>query len=94
MEVAWALPASIPTPPVPYARYAPLPSTVAPFLGAAIVGGDDPSAPWRANGAIEPVAGLRLDLWGPLIRFEGGVSLRTGRVGLTVDVHPDWWAMM
>jgi hypothetical protein len=94
MEIAWSLPAAVPTPPFPYARYAPLPSTVAPFVAAGVVGGDDGDAPWRATGRIEPVAGLRLDLCGPLIRLEGGVSVRTGRVALTVDVHPDWWGMM
>ena len=35
--------------------------------------------------------GVRLDLWGPLLRLESGVSLRSGRIGATFDLHPDWW---
>ena len=93
-ELAWALPLRVPTPPVPYARYVRLPSTVAPFLAAGIAGGDQADLPWRATGRIEPVAGLRLDLWGPLLRVEAGMALRTGRLALAIDVHPDWWATM
>ena len=85
---------ALPTPPFPYSRWVRLPSVVAPYVAAGIVGGDMANVPWRATGRIDPVVGLRLDLWGPLFRIETGVSLRTGRVGLAVDVHPDWWALM
>jgi hypothetical protein len=93
-EVAWALPLAAPTPPVPYARYARLPSTLAPFLAAGIAGGEQPGLPWTATGRIEPVAGLRLDLWGPLLRVAAGMALRTGQLSFAVDVHPDWWGLM
>jgi hypothetical protein len=93
-EVAWALPLAAPTPPVPYARYARLPSTLAPFLAAGIAGGGQAGLPWSATDRVEPVAGLRLDLWGPLLRVAAGMALRTGQLSLTVDVHPDWWGLM
>ena len=94
MEVAWNIPVAAPTPPVPGARYARLPSAIAPFVGAGIAGGDEPGMPWRATGRIEPSAGFRLDLWGPLIRISAGVAVRTGRPAVVLDIHPDWWPMM
>ncbi|MGH7524612.1 MAG: hypothetical protein ACREK8_09920 [Gemmatimonadales bacterium] len=93
-EVAWSIPVAAPTPPVPGARYAKLPSTIAPFVAAGIAGGDEPGLPWRATGRIEPSAGLRLDLWGPLIRLEAGMAVRTGRAAIVLDIHPDWWRLM
>jgi hypothetical protein len=93
-EVAWAFPLAAPTPPVPYARYARLTTTLAPFVAAGIAGGEQAGVPWRATGRIEPVAGLRLDLWGPLLRVAAGMALRTGQLSLAVDVHPDWWGLM
>jgi hypothetical protein len=93
-SVGWALPVRLPTPPVPYSKYVALPSVVEPFLAAGIAGGDFALAPWRATGRIEPVAGVRIDAWGPLIRVESGISLRTGRVTVSLDAHPDWWEIL
>ncbi len=93
-NVAWMLPIALPTPPVPYSRYVPLPSTLGPFVAAGLAGGSVAGVPWSATDRVETVAGLRLDLWGPLLRVETGVSLRTGRVEVTVDAHPDWWPVM
>jgi hypothetical protein len=93
VEVGWARPILVPTPPLPNARSLRLPSQITPFVAAGVTGGAS-GGPWRAGGAIETVAGLRLDLWGPLLRIEGGVSLRTGRFGVSVDAHPDWWPVM
>ncbi|HEY4099281.1 MAG TPA: hypothetical protein VGM20_00230 [Gemmatimonadales bacterium] len=93
-SVGWALPVRLPTPPFPYSKYVTLPSILEPFLAAGIAGGDFALAPWRATGSIEPVAGLRIDAWGPLIRVESGISLRTGRVTISLDAHPDWWAIL
>jgi hypothetical protein len=59
-----------------------------------VAGGDDPAMPWRGHGVVESVVGLRLDLWGPLLRIESGTSLRTGHTELSLDIHPDWWALM
>jgi hypothetical protein len=93
-EAAWNIPVAAPTPPVPGARYAKLPSAIAPFIAAGIAGGDEPGMPWRATDRIEPSAGLRLDLWGPLIRLAAGMALRTGRAEVVLDIHPDWWRLM
>jgi hypothetical protein len=94
-EVAWSLPVRLPTPPIPTLRHLPLPSAVAPFVAAGIAGGDLGSrVPWRATGRLEPVVGARLDLWGPLLRLEGGIALTTGRAALTLDIHPSWWPIL
>ncbi len=93
-EIAWAIPVNVPAPPFPYSRYVRLPSVLAPYLAAGVAGGNMANVPWRATGTIEPVAGLRLDLWGPLFRIETGVSLRTGQAGVAFDVHPMWWGLM
>ncbi len=96
-EVGYGLPVAIPLPiprGLPYggmARRVTLPSRLVPFLAAGVAGGDLPSVPWRGRGSIEPVAGLRLDLWGDLLRVEGGVALRHGRAAFLIDIHPDWW---
>ncbi|MBK7594182.1 MAG: hypothetical protein IPJ11_02755 [Gemmatimonadetes bacterium] len=65
-----------------------------PFLAAGVAGGDARDLPWRGVGRVETVAGVRLDLWGPLFRVEAGISLRTGRFGVSVDAHPDWWPIL
>ena len=90
-ELAWAMPVAIPMPSLTGDLHLRLPSTVSLVAAAAIAGGPMAGLPWQASGVIEPVAGIRLDLWGPVVRLESGVSLRTGRVGVTFDLHPDWW---
>ncbi|MBP7619500.1 MAG: hypothetical protein KA745_00915 [Gemmatimonadales bacterium] len=94
VEIGWTVPATLPMPPLPNARGLRLPSAVTPFLAAGITGGDARDLPWRASGRVETVAGVRLDLWGPLFRVEAGISLRTGRFGVSLDAHPDWWPVM
>ncbi|MEO5798970.1 MAG: hypothetical protein ABIS00_05965 [Gemmatimonadales bacterium] len=93
VDLGWARPIGMPSPPIPNARRIPLPSALGPFVAAAIAGGG-PAVIGQPTGRIEPVAGLRLDLWGPLLRIEAGVALRTGHVGITLDVHPDWWPVL
>jgi hypothetical protein len=29
-----------------------------------------------------------------LLRIEAGIGLRDGDLGLTFDVHPDWWGLL
>jgi hypothetical protein len=93
-ELAWSFPISLPSPDFPYSRYVRLPSRLGPFVAAGIAGGDQTGLPWRATERVEPVAGLRLDLWGPLLRIELGVALRRGTVGASFDLHPDWWPVL
>ncbi len=93
-EVGWILPITVPTPPIPNGRGLRLPSRITPFLAAGVAAGGTLGGPWRAGGQVEPVAGLRFDLWGPLLRIETGLSLRSGRFGISVDAHPDWWPVM
>jgi hypothetical protein len=93
-DLAWVFPVPLPTPPIPYSRYIHLATTIGPYLAAGVAGGDDPKMPWRGEGAVQPVVGVRLDLWGPLVRVETGTSLRTGHTALILDIHPDWWALM
>jgi hypothetical protein len=94
IEVGWTVPATLPMPPLPNTRGLRLASAVTPFVAAGVAGGDDARWPWRAAGRVEPVVGVRLDLWGPLVRIETGMSLRTGRFGVSIDAHPDWWPIL
>ncbi len=71
-----------------------LASQLTPYLAGAVAGGELPGLPWRPSDGVEPVAGVRLDLWGPLLRLEVGWALRRGTVGLTLDAHPDWWPLL
>jgi hypothetical protein len=68
--------------------------TLAPFVAVGWAGGRMPGLPWRPSGALRPVAGLALEWFHHLLRLESGVSLRTGRVGVTVDLNRDWWGIL
>ncbi len=68
--------------------------TLAPFLAAGWAGDGIAGAPWRPSPAIRPVAGLALEWFHHLIRIETGVSLKTGKLGVTVDVGRDWWEVL
>ena len=86
----------VPAPAIPLGSFASTGHsvTLAPFVSAGWAGGDQPGVPWRASHGIRPVAGIAIDLFMRLIRVEGGVALRTGDVGLTVDVNRDWWGIL
>jgi hypothetical protein len=71
-----------------------LPSSLSPVVTVAAVGGEIPLAPGRHSDAIEASIGLRLDLWGPLVRLTLGWDPRRGNVGFVFDAHPDWWPML
>jgi hypothetical protein len=68
--------------------------TIAPFLSAGITGGLVRGLPWRPSGKVRPVAGLALEWFHRLIRAEAGVGLRTGALGVTVDVSREWWDIL
>jgi hypothetical protein len=68
---------------------------LAPFVAAGWAGGGVPDVPWRpSRGEVRPVAGLGLEWLHGLIRMEGGASLTTGRLGLSVDVSREWWEVL
>ncbi len=67
---------------------------IAPFFAAGVAGGPIPGLPWRATGEVRPVAGVALELFQRMVRVETGVSLRTGRVGVSVDVDREWWEIL
>jgi hypothetical protein len=68
--------------------------TLAPFIAAGWAGDAMAGTPWRPSGQIRPVAGLALEWFHQLLRIEGGVSLRTGKFGLTVDFSRAWWEVL
>ena len=86
----------VPVPAIPLGSFA---STgrrmvVAPFVSAGYAGRPIPGLPWGSSDGIRPVAGLALEWFMRLIRVEGGIGLRDGRFGLTVDVSRDWWGLL
>jgi hypothetical protein len=68
--------------------------TIAPFLSAGVTGGTMAGLPWHSSGELRPVAGLAVEWFHRLIRAEAGVSLRTGALGVTVDVSREWWEIL
>jgi hypothetical protein len=86
----------VPAPAIPLGSFASTGHsvTLAPFVAAGWSGGEQPDVPWRSSDGVRPVAGIAVDLFMRLIRVEGGVALRTGDLGLTVDVNRDWWGIL
>ena len=86
----------IPAPAIPLGSFASTGRTVtlAPFVAAGWAAGQQTGMPWAPSDGIRPVAGVALDLFMRLIRVEGGVALRSGDLGLTVDVNRDWWGIL
>jgi hypothetical protein len=68
--------------------------TLAPFLAAGWTDRPLGGLPWAETGGIRPVAGLAAEWLMGLLRFEVGVGLRSGEVGVSVDVNRDWWGIM
>ncbi len=67
---------------------------VAPFVAAGWAGRPVTGLPWAATGGVRPVAGVAIEWLMRLIRVEAGIGLRDGDVGITVDVHPEWWGIL
>lgn len=68
--------------------------TLAPFVAAGWTDRADPLSPWRASPGVRPVAGVAVEWFLRLLRVEAGVGLRTGDIGVTIDIHPDWWDLL
>jgi hypothetical protein len=86
----------VPAPAIPLGSFASTGHsvTLAPFVAAGWAGGQQAGVPWGASDGIRPVLGVAVDLFMRLIRIEGGMALRTGDFGLTVDVNRDWWGIL
>ena len=67
---------------------------VAPFVSAGYAARPLTGLPWGSSEGVRPVAGLALEWFMRLIRVEGGIGLRDGRFGVTVDVSRDWWGLL
>jgi hypothetical protein len=85
-----------PFPAIPLGSFATTGRTivVAPFLAAGWTERPYASLPWRESDGVRPVAGIALEWFMRLIRVEAGIGLRTGDVGVTVEVHRDWWSIL
>jgi hypothetical protein len=68
--------------------------TIAPFVAAGYAGNPLIDLPWTRSGGVRPVAGLAIELFMRLLRVEGGIGLRDGGFGITVDVNRDWWRLL
>jgi len=68
--------------------------TLAPFVAAGWSDRPLGGTPWEASDGVRPVAGLAVEWFLGLLRLEGGVGLRDGTFGLTLDVSRDWWDVL
>jgi hypothetical protein len=68
--------------------------TLAPFVAAGWSERPIEGTPWEASDGVRPVAGLAVEWFLGLLRLEGGVGLRDGTFGLTLDVSRDWWEVL
>jgi hypothetical protein len=98
-QVAWGsveFRAPLPFPAIPIGEFANTGdrATLAPFVAAGWAGGEVSGLPWRPTEAGVVSAGVALELFFELVRVEGGVSLRTGRRQLTIDVGRIWWDLL
>jgi hypothetical protein len=69
-------------------------ATLIPFVAAGWVG--DPVLPAIGvpSRGVRPVAGLGVGWFHDMIRFDAGYGLRTGRLGMAVDVSRDFWDIL
>lgn len=85
-----------PFPAIPLGSFASTGKTIvlAPFAAAGWTERPYGLLPWEASDGVRPVAGIALEWFMRLIRVEAGVGLRTGKVGVSVEVHRDWWGIL
>jgi hypothetical protein len=67
---------------------------LAPFVAAGYADQPIPGLPWGVSDGVRPVAGLALEMFMRLVRIEAGFGLRSGDVGVTVDINRDWWGVL
>ena len=93
-ELEWQL--SLPVPSLALGSFASTGRTmvIAPFVAAGWSERPYAGLPWAPTGGIRPVAGIALEPLMRLLRIEAGIGLRDGDLGLTFDVHPDWWGLL
>jgi hypothetical protein len=97
MALAWLeYRVAVPFPAIPLGAFVSTGSsiTIAPFVAAGVAGGPIGSVPWRPTREVRPVVGGAIEWFHRLLRTEVGVSLRTGQVGVTVDVSREWWGVL
>lgn len=92
-QVEWRF--DVPVPAIDLGSFASTGRTmvIAPFVAAGWTEAPLPGLPGGSDG-IRPVVGVAAEWFMRLIRIEAGVALRTGRLGLTVDVSRDWWGLL
>lgn len=90
----WRVP--VPFPAIGLGSYASTGRTiiVAPFVAAGWTERPLPGLPWRETDGVRPVAGIALEWFLRLIRLEAGVGLRDGDLGVSVEIHRDWWGIL
>ena len=93
-RIEWRFEAPIPA--IPLGSFASTGRTVtlAPFLAAGWADRPLSGLPWTASDRIRPVGGVAVEWLMRLIRVEAGVGLRDGDLGVTVDIHPEWWGIL
>ena len=93
-ELEWQL--NLPVPSLALGSFASTGRTmvVAPFVAAGWSERPYGGLPWASTGGIRPVIGVALEPLMRVLRIEAGVGLRDGDLGLTFDVHPDWWGLL
>jgi hypothetical protein len=93
-QTEWRL--EVPVPALPLGSFASTGRhlTLAPFLAAGWSERPLPGLPYVETDGVRPVAGLAAEWLMGLLRFELGVGLRSGNVGVSVDVNRDWWGIL
>jgi len=86
----------LPVPEIPLGSFAGTgrTATLVPFLAAGWTGGAVPGTPGVPADGPRPVVGLGIEWPHNLLRVDVGVSPRSGRVGVAVDVSRDFWDIL
>ena len=94
LHTEWRL--EVPVPAVPMGSFASTGRhlTLAPFVAAGWAERPVAALPWGETDGIRPVVGVAAEWLMGLLRFEVGVGLRSGDVGVSVDVNRDWWGIL